>query len=120
MIVNQPYFMDNALEGPRLEAKCDAAATEGLLVLAGLRPGMRALDVGSGTGAVSRLMSKIAGPGQVVGVDITPSLIGQARSLAAAAQLDIEFVEGNAVDLPLPSGHFDFSWARFLFEYLPD
>jgi SAM-dependent methyltransferase len=32
----------------------------------------------------------------------------------------VEFVPGDALALPFPDGAFDFTWARFLFEYLAD
>ena len=81
---------------------------------------MRALDVGCGTGAVTRTMAKIAAPGRVVGVDISASRLAQARELAAADGVEAEFIEGDACHLPLPSASFDYAWSRFLFEYLPE
>ena len=80
---------------------------------------MQALDVGCGTGAVTRVMASIAAPGRVVGVDISVSRLEQARKLAGAGELDVQFIEGNAQRLPLPSSSFDHAWSRFLFEYLP-
>jgi ubiquinone/menaquinone biosynthesis C-methylase UbiE len=114
------YLMESAHEGARLEAKTDALATELQLLQTGLRAGMRALDVGCGTGAVTRVMATMATPGRVTGVDMSAGRLTQARRLASERGLEIEFVEGEAIQLPLPSATFDYTWSRFLFEYLPD
>src|SRR5215216_3807238 len=88
------YIMESAREGARLEAKTDPAVSEQQLRQTGLQRGMRALDVGCGTGAVTRTMAKIAAPGRVVGVDTSTSRLAQARELAAADGVEAEFMEG--------------------------
>ncbi|WP_427925509.1 class I SAM-dependent methyltransferase [Streptomyces sp. cg40] len=56
---------------------------------AGLREGMRVLDVGCGTGGVSLAAARIAGPrGRVVGVDMNPAVLETARANAAAAAME--------------------------------
>jgi ubiquinone/menaquinone biosynthesis C-methylase UbiE len=113
------YIMESPREGARLEAKTDPGVSEQQLRGTGLRQGMRALDVGCGPGTITRAMAKIAAPGRVLGVDISAARLSQARELAAADGLQVEFIEGNACRLPLPSASFDYAWSRFLFEYLP-
>nr|WSY58040.1 class I SAM-dependent methyltransferase [Streptomyces sp. NBC_00886] len=62
--------------------------TEYLLRAAGLREGMRVLDVGCGTGGVSLAAARIVGPhGRVVGVDMDPGILETARSNAAASAM---------------------------------
>src|SRR3712207_4525209 len=114
------YIMESPHEGARLEAKTDPAVFEWQLRDTGLRQGMQVLDVGCGTGAVTRSLAKIAAPGRVVGVDISTSRLTQARELAAAHGVDAEFIEGDACCLPLSSASFDYAWSRFLFEHLPE
>jgi demethylmenaquinone methyltransferase/2-methoxy-6-polyprenyl-1,4-benzoquinol methylase len=64
-------------------------------------PGSRALDVATGTGD---LAIELAGRGaSVVGLDFSERMLELAREKAAA----LEFVQGNALELPYPDGSFD-------------
>jgi ubiquinone/menaquinone biosynthesis C-methylase UbiE len=75
-----------------------------LLDHVGPRPGERVLDLGCGTGIVARLVRERSGPtASIVGVDLNPDMIAVARSLAP----DIEWHEGNALQLPFPDAAFD-------------
>lgn len=114
------YLMENPSEGARLEAKNNADEVRRQLEMSGLKPGMKALDVGSGTGAVTRLMAQIAGPNCATGLDMSAARLEQARTLASEAGLDVRFVSGEVTGSGLPNGEFDYSWSRFVFEYLPD
>jgi SAM-dependent methyltransferase len=44
---------------------------------------------------------------EVIGLDISPNLLEQARERAKSEGLKIEFVEGDAEKLPYPDGKFD-------------
>jgi ubiquinone/menaquinone biosynthesis C-methylase UbiE len=113
------YLMENPREAERLEVKTDPAVVEEQLEWAGLRSGMRTLEVGCGSGAVTRVMAKLASPQRATGVDQSRDRLAEARRLALQHQLDIEFMEGDAFRLPFTRGEFDFAWSRFLFQYLP-
>lgn len=69
-------------------------------------PGERVLDVacGSGNGAIAAARRAW---GNTVGVDFVPSLLERGRERAAAERLEIEFVEGDATELPVEDGEFD-------------
>ena len=69
-------------------------------------PGKRVLDIacGSGNGAIAAARRSW---GNVVGVDFVPALLERGRERAAAERLDIEFVEGDATELPFEDGEFD-------------
>jgi SAM-dependent methyltransferase len=73
--------------------------TERLFRAAGLEPGMRVLDVGSGAGDVALLAAEFVGPeGEVVGVDVDGAALKVARGRAHALGLrNVSFVEGDAV-----------------------
>lgn len=62
------------------------------------------LDVACGTGIVGRIVRERCGASaRIVGVDVNHDMIVKARSIAP----DIEWLEGNAQQLPVKSGNFD-------------
>lgn len=76
-----------------------------------VRPGEDVLDVACGTGNAA-LRAAQAG-GRVVGVDLTPELFAAGRRLAAEAGVQIEWVHGDAEDLPLEDDSFDVVLSTF-------
>jgi arsenite methyltransferase len=85
-----------------------------------LKTGERVLDVGSGPGHQTLEMSPMVGPsGKVDGVDISESMLQIARSRCDGVP-NIEFHQGNAVNLPFQAGTFDAVMSSMVFEYLPD
>jgi SAM-dependent methyltransferase len=73
--------------------------TEHAFRLAGLRPGMRVLDIGSGPGDVSFVAARLVGPtGSVLGVDAAPEMIDLARARAAEQGLSTVHFERVAID----------------------
>ena len=70
---------------------------------AGLRPGMRVLDVATGTGLVARAAARILGnPRAVVGVDPSVGMLREAKKTLANP-----VVQGRIEELPFGSGRFD-------------
>jgi SAM-dependent methyltransferase len=69
-------------------------------------PDERVLDVacGSGNGALAAARRSW---GNAVGVDFVAALLERGRERAAVERLDVEFVEGDAADLPFEDGEFD-------------
>ena len=71
----------------------------------------RVLDLACGTGNVSELL---AGEGyDVVGVDLAPAMIEEARRKAAAKGLSIEYQVQDAAELDLPGRRFDLCVSLF-------
>jgi ubiquinone/menaquinone biosynthesis C-methylase UbiE len=62
----------------------------------------RALDVGTGAGAFALALAPLVH--EVVGVDVVPELLAEARKRATA---NAEFVEGDAESLAFPTDSFD-------------
>ena len=62
----------------------------------------RALDVGTGTGAVARLLSERWPAAEVTGVDVSPGMIEEARRLGPE-----HYEVGDAAALPYEDGAFD-------------
>ncbi|OBG20129.1 class I SAM-dependent methyltransferase [Mycobacterium sp. 852002-51057_SCH5723018] len=104
-----------------LQARLYDDYTEHALRLAGLRPGMRVLDVGCGPGDVSFVAARLVGPtGSVLGVDAAPEMVALARARAAeqgltAVQFTHAAIDGIALDKPV-----DAVIGRFILMHLPD
>jgi SAM-dependent methyltransferase len=74
-------------------------------------PGEDVIDVACGTGNAAPRAA--AAGGHVVGFDLTPELLQAGRELAAEAQVEIEWLEGNAEALPVPDESFDVAVSVF-------
>jgi ubiquinone/menaquinone biosynthesis C-methylase UbiE len=97
------YVLGHAeLELRRLERqhRLIGPSTRAYLQAAGVAPGMRVLDVGSGSGLVSLLAAELVGStGEVVGIDRAPTAVAAARAAAAARALEnLSFREGDPID----------------------
>lgn len=95
--------------------------TAHVLDLAGLRPGMRVLDVGSGAGDVAFLAARLVGPeGEVLGVDQSPDAVALANRRAAGAGLEnVRFQIGDVAALALDTP-VDAVIGRLVLMYFPD
>jgi ubiquinone/menaquinone biosynthesis C-methylase UbiE len=95
--------------------------TERVLRAAGIGPGMRVLDVGSGVGDVAFLIAELVGPaGEVVGVDLDGAALGKARDRARVQGLqNVRFVEADFRE-PDRQGEFDAAAGRVVLLYLAD
>jgi ubiquinone/menaquinone biosynthesis C-methylase UbiE len=89
-------------------------ATDVLIGVAGLRPGMRVLDLACGAGSQSIQAAKRVGPnGKVVATDISSAMLEHVRQNATRAGLqNIETRESAAEDLEEPQASFDASICR--------
>ncbi|MER7544686.1 class I SAM-dependent methyltransferase [Spirillospora sp. NPDC127506] len=114
-------FADRAAEDERLVAqgRLFDPLTRRLLRRAGIAPGMRVLDLGSGAGNVTRLAAELVGPdGAVVGVERDPAAVELARRRTDAP--NIEYRVGDVRTLDTIGGGFDAVVCRLLLMYLPD
>jgi SAM-dependent methyltransferase len=69
-------------------------------------PGAHVLEVGCGTGVLSRVLARWPGINSVVGVDTAPSLLDKARELAADLA-NLTFQEADGRSLPFKAEAFD-------------
>ena len=93
----------------------------GLVDSARVTTGSRVLDVACGTGVVTREAARRAGAsGRCVGIDLNRGMIAVARSIDWPAPCPIEWLEGNALDLPSANGNFDVALGQQGLQFFPD
>ena len=84
------------------------ASREVAFFLPHLRSGMRVLDVGCGPGSITLGLAEVVAPAEVVGVDLQPAQVEQARALAAERGVtNARFEVASVYELPFPNGSFD-------------
>jgi len=98
-----------------------APFTERFFRDAGIGPGQRVLDIGSGVGDVAMLTAKLVGPsGEVVGVERDAGAIARALARVAEAGLrNVSFTQSDVSQIP-GSKPFDAVVGRFILQFLPD
>jgi SAM-dependent methyltransferase len=84
-----------------------------------VRPGLDLLDVGTGTGGNVAIPAALLGA-KVVGLDVAPELFEHAGRRAAEAGVEIEWVEGDAQQLPFADESFDRVVSTFGAMFAPD
>lgn len=89
-----------------------------VLVAAAPESGDRWLDVGCGTGELSRL-GAVSGA-TITGVDLSPALIETAWQRAGSQRLDIRYEVGDAESLPYEDAGFDVVTSSFAAMFAPD
>ena len=99
------------------EAKLSAGlteATEALIDMAGVKPGMRALDLACGAGVQTlRLADRVGPEGAVVACDISPTMLEHVRQSATRAGLEnVATVESPAEELSETQDPFDAAICR--------
>jgi ubiquinone/menaquinone biosynthesis C-methylase UbiE len=107
----------------RDQARMWQKATEEVLDQVGLKPGMSALDVGSGPGSVMRLMANRVGKqGRVTGIEIDGKLGAHALAdLRAEGGAEFELIAANLLELDaVPGGPFDLTFCRLLLMHMQD
>jgi SAM-dependent methyltransferase len=98
------------------------AVTERLARHARLRPGMRVLDLASGTGDPAITFARLVSPdGRIVGTDLSAGMVEVARANAAREGVrDIEFRQADMQALPFDDASFDAVTSRIGIMYAVD
>jgi ubiquinone/menaquinone biosynthesis C-methylase UbiE len=101
-------------------AVADRISASGELVVerAGVEPGMDVLDVACGTGNATIPAAKAGA--RVTGLDFAPALLEIARERCADAMVEIDFVEGDAQEMPFADASFDRVVSTFGHMFAPD
>jgi ubiquinone/menaquinone biosynthesis C-methylase UbiE len=88
---------------------------------AGIAPGMRVLDLGSGAGDVCLLLSEMVGPeGAVIGLDVDAGTVAHARQ--RVLEMGVRNIEFEQADLAqyVPAAPVDAVVGRLVLCYLPE
>jgi SAM-dependent methyltransferase len=88
----------------------------GMADLAGVRAGMRVLDVGSGPGSLTAELVARLGAGNVVAVDPSESFV----AAVAARNPGVEVHRASAEALPFPAATFDAAIAQLVVHFMRD
>jgi SAM-dependent methyltransferase len=110
-------------QGAARRAAVLGEATERLLEAAGLRPGLRVLDLGAGAGEQSILAARRVGPnGSVLAVDVSARKLEAAARAAREAGLDgiIATQTADISTLDLGDRRFDVAISRLGIMFMPD
>ena len=103
------------------QARSIERPTRLLLQAAGIRPGMRVLDLGTGLGHVARMAGEMVGAGgSVVGLDESGDVLAVARRrVEDAGERHVSFVEGDVRSWEA-SAPFDAIVGRLILFHVPD
>ncbi len=117
------YFLGHSpaeLQRLALQAGLLKPITERMLSQAGLRPGMRVLDLGCGAGDVSFLAAELVGPtGHVVGIDRAMTAVQFATERMERDKVgNVSFRQDSETDLD--DAPFDFAVGRWVLIYQAD
>jgi ubiquinone/menaquinone biosynthesis C-methylase UbiE len=83
-----------------------------------LKPGMRALDIGCGTGSLTLLLKKLHPAVEVVGLDPDSKALVLAKGKARRTGLQIKLDKGFSDELPYPDVSFDKVFSSLMFHHL--
>ena len=90
-----------------------------VILVAGVGPGDRALDLACGTGSLTRDLARAVGPqGRVLGIDFSREML---RAAGSRPLPNVEYRLGDATDLEgVPSGTFDAATIAYGARNIPD
>jgi len=95
------------------------AASEAAFFLPHLGPTMRLLDVGCGPGTITIGFADLVG--EVVGVDVRPEPLAQARVRAEEShRTNVRFETGSVYELPFADNTFEAAFAHVVMMHLAD
>ncbi len=89
-------------------------------LLPSLRPGLDLLDVGCGPGTITVDLAARVAPGRVVGVDVSPEPLAEARAAADRAGASVTFRVGDVYALEASDDSFDVVHAHQVLQHLTD
>lgn len=98
-----------------------APGAQYLIELVALQTGERVLDIACGTGIVARSAAPRVGlHGKVVGLDLNEDMLEVAQEVSSGILPEIEWRQGDALDIPFPDAAFDVVFCQQGLQFFPD
>ena len=109
-------YTSNEMKRLQIQASLFESFAREALIKAGLKPGMRCIDIGCGIGNVSKLMKEMVGKsGSVIGTDIEKKYVDYCNNNWKS--LNISFSQDDILNSNI-SGKFDIVYSRLMFVHL--
>ena len=116
-----PYVIHSDGECERLELQARLADIEAHLRHLPIAPNDCVLDVGCGSGSMTRLIAHSFPRAKVIGVDVRDQYLDFAEERAREEDLrNVGFRRADVFELPFPDGTFNVVWAKYLLQWLKD
>jgi SAM-dependent methyltransferase len=97
------------------QARWTQAVRNSLYRRAKLLRAARVLDVGCGTGVLTRELARRT-RGEVIGLDLDPDMLAYARQQGSS----VRYEQGDALQLPYPDGHYDVVHCHYVLLWVAD
>ena len=110
------FFEGDAYE--RFMGRWSRALAPLLVTFAGVRDGDAVLDVGSGTGALTNAVAKVAPSSRIIGIDPAEAYVAFAQTTHPGDR--IRFEVGDAQQLRFADGSFDRTLSLLVLNFVPD
>ena len=85
------------------------------------KSGKQILDVGTGTGVLVHALGHLVEPGgEVVGIDLSETMVKEATKRAEGFSKSLRFEKGDALAMSFKDNSFDAAMSSIVFQHLPD
>ncbi|MDR1633417.1 MAG: class I SAM-dependent methyltransferase [Bifidobacteriaceae bacterium] len=112
------YIHGHGPGATKAHARRNVANSAGHLVEV-LEPGMKVLDLGAASGALTRALAARVAPGKVIGVDLSADAVEQAQA-DPLRPANLVFEVGDVYALPYPAASFDLVHVHQVLHHLAD
>ena len=117
---DDPAFFIRFLDASRARIVARAALDPGaFFAYLDVRPGQRVLDAACGVGDLTRLLGRLVAPnGEAVGVDVSTTMVQEARRRSEQSDVPVRFEQGDIMALDLPDHSFDRARAEQVLQHI--